>query len=125
MKVTFKREENITETKVICDTNVWYGFNQGNPTEIKEGFTLTPTSLTIAELATSEVMIYDLELYQKTIKAIYEKGGATFPLDPIDYVLVSQDPKYPVQEGNVEKILKAFSYVLSLELEQEFKFDVI
>ena len=63
MKVTYNRVENITEIKVICDTNVWYGFNQGYPTEIKEGFTLTPTSLTLAELATSEVMIYDIELF--------------------------------------------------------------
>lgn len=119
MKVKFRNVVKVEQTKVICDTNVWYGFNQGNPTETDANHTLIPTPLTLAELATSEVMAHDIKLFQDTIRAIYEKGGPIITLDPIDYVLSQQDPKYPTTDRGIKKLLEGFSYLLSLKIDDK------
>jgi len=121
MKVSYKTLYNIQEKNIICDTNVWYGFNQGKPTEIENGYTLTPTFLTLAELATSGNIVHDLRLYQSTIQSVYDKGGAIIPLDPIEYVLSQQDSKYPVSENGIKKLLKDFSFVMSLKIDKKIE----
>lgn len=123
MKIKFNKVYNDPKTLVICDTNVWYGFNQGTPTIISDEFTLTPTFLTLVELGTSEVMVHDLKLFQNTIKSVYENGGPIIPLNPVDYVLSQQLPDYPIIDGGIKKLLKDFSYILSLDINDETKID--
>jgi hypothetical protein len=119
MKVKFKNVVKVDQTKVICDTNVWYGYNQGKPTETDENHVLIPTFLTLAELATSEVMVHDIKLFQDTIRAIYERCGPIITLDPIDYVLSQQDPSYPATDRGIKKLLEGFSYLLSIEIDDK------
>ncbi len=123
MKVKFKHVAKESKTKVICDTNVWYGFNQGKPTETDEKHSLIPTSLSLEELASSEVMAHDIKLYQDTIKAIYDKCGPIITLDPIDYVLSQQDPKYPATDRGIKKLLEGFSNLLSLKIDDKTQVD--
>jgi hypothetical protein len=123
MKVKFRNIVKIDQTQVICDTNVWYGFSQGKPTDTDENHILIPTSLTLAELATSEVIVHDTKLFQETIKAIYEKCGPIISLDPIDYVLRRQDLEYPTTDRRIKNLLEGFSYLLSLNIDGEIVVD--
>jgi len=122
IKVEFESYSD-TKTSIICDTNVWYGFNQGNPTEIEENFTLTPTLLTLAELGTSKVIAHDLSLFQSTIKAIYNNGGAIIATDPIAYTLSQQDINYPINLNGTKKLLEIFSKVMSLKIDEIIEID--
>ena len=98
MKVYIKEGYSTTKKKVICDSNVWYRFQQGNFGAYEDGtIDLIPTYLSLAEIASSEVMVHDLKLFQNTIKAVYEKGGGIISIDPIDFVLRNHDPKFPIR----------------------------
>lgn len=131
METKFTSVEVSDKTKVICDTNVWYGFCQGRTTVLNENQILIPTSLTLVELAISEVLAHDIKLFQCTIKAIYDRGGPIIPEDPIDYVLSQQDPKFKPQERGIKDILHFFSQILSLDfsknnrLDDKLKHDII
>ena len=123
MKVKVRNVEKISQTMIICDTNVWYAFNQGKPTETDKNYKLIPTLLTLAEIATTKVMVYDKKLFQNTIKVIYEKGGPIIILDPIDYVLYQQDPKYPTTDRKIKDILERLSHVLALKIDDKIVVD--
>lgn len=117
-KVKFRYFEDKTKPHVICDTNVWYYIVQGKfnkPNDIL----LIPTSLSLAELATSEAMAYELKLYQDVLKAVHEKGGPILPIDPFDFVLHNHDPNYPLNNDIVKNILSDFTEVLRRDIPQE------
>lgn len=117
MAVKFKYVNDNSKTEIICDTNVWFGFNQDKPTEVDSTEVLTPTILTLNELATSNVIVHDPKMFQKTIKAIYDHGGPIIQYDPIDYVLNRLDPDYPLQDRGIKELLNRFSKLLSVEID--------
>lgn len=123
MKITIREVINVSKKKVICDTNVWYGYNQDKPTEISDDYILIPTSLTLVELATSEVMVHDIKLFQNTVKTIYEKCGPIIPSDPIDYVLSQQDQIYPTKDNVINKLLEGFSSLLDMKIDEKTVLD--
>ncbi len=123
MNVKFSIVEKVFQTQIICDTNVWYGFSQNKPTNINDNHRLIPTFMTLLELATSEVVVHDMKLFQNTIKAVYEKSGPIITLDPIDYVLSQQDPKYPTTDRGIKELLEYFSYFLSRKIYDQTEVD--
>lgn len=113
--VQFDYAMDKSKQSVICDTNVWYSLAKGE-FEKPEDIFLTPTSFSLAELATSEVMAHDVNLYQNTIKMVYEKGGAILPSNPFDFILSNHDSKYSVDEISIKGILEDFSKLMVLDI---------
>lgn len=121
-KVKFRYIEDKTKQYVICDTNVWYSLAQGKFEKLDE-VQLIPTLLSLAELATSEAMAYELKLYQDVLKTVYEKGGPILPTNPFDFVLHNHDPNYPLNNDIVKNILTDFTEVLRRDIPQEAELD--
>jgi len=120
-EVKFNYTERISDLKIICDTNVWY--NIANQTFQKpENAILVPTSLTIAELSSSETMASSINLFQNVIKSLHENGRSIIPLDPFDFVLKNHDPKFPFNDLNTKKLLEGFSIVLSKNIPEGTEF---
>lgn len=120
--VKFKYTKGKTKPYVICDTNVWYNLAQGS-FEKPEEVLLIPTTLSLAELATSEVMAHELKFYQDVINAVYKKGDQIIPIDPFDFVLSNHDPNYPIDNTIAKKILTDFTEILKRDIPEGAKLD--
>ncbi len=120
MEVTFKESNNTSTNKIICDTNVWYDIAEERITPPVD-FALVPTMLTLIELATSEKMVHEIELYQRSIKAVYDFGKSIIPVHPFDFILHNNDPNYPWENELTQKILTDFSKLLTTDIEERIE----
>lgn len=115
MGAKFNYTEDKTNLHVICDTNVWYNISNGIY-EKPSGVTFIATSLTLAELASSETMASSLYLYQSVLKSVHGNSGPIIPVNPFDFVLSNHDPEYPVDHLGTKKILEEFSKIMSADI---------
>lgn len=115
MIAKFTYTEDKDNIHVICDTNVWYNIANGiyvKPTEV----TLIATSLTLAELASSETMASSLHLFQSVLNTVHDNSGPIVPVNPLDFVLMKHDPDYPADHESTKKVLNEFSKVMSADI---------
>jgi hypothetical protein len=120
MEMKINYVSNDTEQNVVCDTNVWYWIAM-EKYEKPENTILSPTSLSLYELASSEIMASNLKFYQDVLLALNRNSSGIIVPNPFDYVLYNNDHRYPLPKSNIEEILKVFSKILSKEISDDIK----
>lgn len=121
-KVKFNYTEDNSKPHVICDTNVWYNIVWKKFTRPEEVL-LIPTSFSLMELASTEVMVHEPKLYQEVLMTIYENSGPIIPSNPFDFVLQNHDPNYPVDETATKTVLTQFTEILKREIPDDVVID--
>lgn len=123
VKVKFNySKKNWPKPFVICDSPVWYDLASGKYQHSNDS-TLIATSLTLAEIASSPMMINDPVFYQNVIKAIYGYSGPIITSNPFDFVIANHDPSYKYDSSATKRILTDFSKIMNRDFSKDVKIE--
>lgn len=106
--------------KIICDTNVWYNI-ASNSFSPSENIILTPTLLSLNEIATTDLSAGNPHLIQQVINSINKYGKEIIPVNPFDFIITKHDSSYQGDASLLNTILKEFTTVLSIDMGSNFK----
>lgn len=109
--------------RIICDTNVWYdiAMDRFNPSP---EIILIPTSFSLYEIVSTELIANNPHLIQNVIKAVKTYGREIIPVNPFDFIIMNHDTSYQADNSMTNSILKEFSNVLNINMDDEnFKID--
>jgi hypothetical protein len=106
--------------KVICDTNVWYGIATNIYTPDSESI-LIPTSFSLYEIVSTELIASNPHLIQNVVKAVKNYGREIIPVNPFDFIISNYDSNYQGDTSITHSILNEFSNLLNINMDDDFK----
>ena len=91
-----RKSHRIRKTKVICDTNIWYGLGDGtiNESDIKERSSLIATQVNIREFTFTYNLINNENLARNAIRAAFKLHTIERFEPPLIYLKRLSDRKY-------------------------------
>ncbi|NOX48733.1 MAG: hypothetical protein GXO89_17325, partial [Chlorobi bacterium] len=103
------------QENIICDTNIWYDIAKGKikPSQI-EGLNLIATGLNIQEIASSPLLLRNIQLVKDTYLSIKEFSSFIIKTSPFEHLFSLFDPNHK-SYNNIDSLIDGFEFLLKIE----------